>query len=377
MNHKYDYIIIGAGAAGLSLVHYILDSGLSESKVLIIDRDSKETNDRTWCFWEKEVGPFESIIHKCWGNANFKSKYHTEILELSPFVYKMIRGADFYGLIKTQISKNPNIEFLLGEVSNVLDDIAEPKVVVDGVTYASKFVFDSRFSLTDIQLNKKDHLTLQHFKGWFIKTSSPSFDPNVLTFMDFDIPQKGGTRFMYVLPFSEDRALVEFTLFTPDLLEDQEYIDQLKIYINQELAIEDYEIEEEEFGVIPMSTAKFNRGDGRVLKIGTTGGLSKGSTGFTFQRIQEDCKEIVQGLMSDSITFRKSSQRFSFYDEILLNVLATNKLSGEEVFGKLFKRNSTETVLSFLNEKTRFNEELGIMMKSPTLPFTKAFFEQL
>lgn len=377
MNHKYDYIILGAGAAGLSLVHYILNSELRDSKVLLVDRDTKELNDRTWCFWEKEAGPFESIIHKRWESALFKSAYHSETLDLKPFEYKMIRGADFYGFIKSQISKVTNVDFKVGEAQAVTDDNAEPKVVVGGDTFVASYIFDSRFALSDIQLRKKDHLTLQHFKGWFIKTTKPSFDPETLTFMDFDIPQLGGTRFMYVLPFSEDRALIEFTLFTSDILEDREYVDQLKSYINEGLGIVKYEIVEEEFGVIPMSTAKFNRGEGRVIKIGTAAGLSKGSTGFTFQRIQEDCNAIVQGLCSGSLTFRKSSPRFNFYDEILLNVLATNKLSGEEVFGKLFQRNTTETVLSFLNEKTRFSEELGIMMKSPTIPFTKAFFEQL
>ena len=48
----YDYIIAGAGGAGLSLLHYLLASPvLSNQQILVIDQSLQKTNDRTWCFW--------------------------------------------------------------------------------------------------------------------------------------------------------------------------------------------------------------------------------------------------------------------------------------------------------------------------------------
>ena len=38
---------------------------------------------------------------------------------------------------------------------------------------------------------------------------------------------------MYVLPFSYTEALVEYTLFSKDLLEDKEYEDEIKQYLTQ------------------------------------------------------------------------------------------------------------------------------------------------
>ena len=49
----YDYIIIGAGAAGLMLANAIAnDSYFQDKTVLLLDKDPKNSNDRTWCFWE-------------------------------------------------------------------------------------------------------------------------------------------------------------------------------------------------------------------------------------------------------------------------------------------------------------------------------------
>jgi lycopene beta-cyclase len=61
---RYDYIIAGAGAAGLSLLTRMIACGkFSDKKILIIDKAAKTVNDRTWCFWEKEQGFFEDIVY--------------------------------------------------------------------------------------------------------------------------------------------------------------------------------------------------------------------------------------------------------------------------------------------------------------------------
>ena len=52
--NKYDYIIIGAGASGLLLADAMgNDSFFADKKILILDKEAKKTNDRTWCYWEK------------------------------------------------------------------------------------------------------------------------------------------------------------------------------------------------------------------------------------------------------------------------------------------------------------------------------------
>ncbi|MEZ4930893.1 MAG: lycopene cyclase family protein [Saprospiraceae bacterium] len=53
----FDIAIIGAGAAGLQLALAMQrDAFFSTKKILVLDKDQKDSNDRTWSFWEKGAG---------------------------------------------------------------------------------------------------------------------------------------------------------------------------------------------------------------------------------------------------------------------------------------------------------------------------------
>ena len=77
----------------------------------------------------------------------------------------------------------------------------------------------------------------QHFVGFFIKTLEDSFNNESATFMDFNIPQKGNTRFMYILPYSENEALFEYTLFSENLLPISEYETEIENYLREKTKI--------------------------------------------------------------------------------------------------------------------------------------------
>ena len=49
----YDYIIVGAGA-GLSLADRLCDPAFAGLNILVIDKEIKTGNDRTWCSWYKK-----------------------------------------------------------------------------------------------------------------------------------------------------------------------------------------------------------------------------------------------------------------------------------------------------------------------------------
>ena len=96
----YDYIIAGAGGAGLSLLHYLLASPiLSNKQILVIDQSLNKTNDRTWCFWEISAHEFESLVHHRWDAISIHAESFSKAFPTSPFLYKMIQGIDFYNYV--------------------------------------------------------------------------------------------------------------------------------------------------------------------------------------------------------------------------------------------------------------------------------------
>ena len=108
-------------------------------------------------------------------------------------------------------------------------------------------------------ITEKHHWLLQHFKGWQIKTPEPTFDSQVATLMDFRTGQQHGTSFCYVLPLSDKEALIEYTLFTPTVLKDEQYDSELINYISNVLHLSNYEVTDTEFGVIPMTNYRFKK----------------------------------------------------------------------------------------------------------------------
>ena len=377
---QYDYIICGSGAAGLSLLMNLMQNKAFDNKsILVVDKEKKNVNDRTWCFWEQQPGLFEPIVHHSWQQVHFYSNYFSGLLHLQPYTYKMIRGLDFYNYVLEKALLRPNISFVTGNVQALANDVNKARVIVDGDSFRADYVFNS-IMLHQPSVPKEKYYLLQHFKGWLIETAEPVFEDGKATLMDFRVSQRHGTTFVYVLPLSPNRALVEYTLFTGDTLPRQEYDIALGDYIRQFLSLSEYKIIEEEFGIIPMTNINFHTHEGRVINIGTAGGQTKASSGYTFNFIQKHAKKITEQLLKNEKPISNTGlfdKRFKLYDSTLLNILTHNKLGGDRVFADLFKKNEPSRVLRFLDNESSLKDELNIMGSVPSKVFMKAALQEL
>jgi lycopene beta-cyclase len=176
------------------------------------------------------------------------------------------------------------------------------------------------------------------------------------------------------MPFSANSALVEYTLFTEDTLTQKEYDQGLDLYLRAQLGLDEWEIIEEEFGIIPMTNHRFQRQNGCIVNIGTAGGMTKASSGYTFRFIQKDTERIVQQMSKHSKpNYRhRDHSRFFWYDSIFLNILQLKKLHGADIFTDLFSQNDAGKILKFLDNETSFQEEVKILWSMPQWPFMKA-----
>lgn len=375
MESRFDYIISGAGASGLSLAYHLNQAGLTNKRILLVDKAPKTTNDRTWCFWEAGKNPFEQLLYRQWRKLNFFAEDVEQSLDMGPYAYKMLRGIDFYTFMDDWLAQQPNITRLLGEVTGVSEGSTGAKVCVGDKEFHAQFAFNSiRFPKMQDARRKTHHMLLQHFKGWVIETEADAFDPDTATLMDFRVPQGDDTRFVYIMPFSARKALVEFTVFGRSIWPDADYRSYLRNYLSDVLKLDEYKIHEEETGVIPMTDAPFaTRPSAHVCNIGTAGGRTKPSTGYTFLRIQQQVMQIASTLKhTGQPETTENRLRFKGYDSILLNVLDKQRRQGVRVFAELYARNPAWRIFKFLDEQTSLNEDLQVMRSTHLPTFARA-----
>ncbi|TLP71202.1 lycopene cyclase family protein [Maribacter sp. ACAM166] len=378
--NNYDYIIIGAGASGLLLADAMGgDSFFAQKKILLLEKDSKKTNDRTWCYWEKGKGHFDAILHKKWDTIHFEGKVISKRTQIAPYSYKMIKGIDFYNHFLKRIESYSNITFKQEEVVNLQETSTEVTVQTQNNCYNGHYVFNSLFNFKMATQQKQFPILQQHFIGWVIKTEKPVFNASEVTYMDFSIPQKGNTRFMYVLPNSNNTALIEYTLFSEQLLDKEEYEEQIKQYIRDRYQCEAYEIIETEAGSIPMTCYDFRENHTkRIRYIGTAGGWAKPSTGYTLMSTANKIPKLVEYIKKgEPLKKLNLKNKFWYYDVLFLDVLHADNANGYAIFESLFKSLSPQKVFKFLDEKTTLREDLAFINSCPKFPFLKAFFKRL
>lgn len=376
---KYDYIILGSGLSGLLIAFRMAnDSWFDNKSIVIIDKEIKNQNDRTWCFWEETDGEFDAILSKTWEKAFIGNKAFQQSFKTEPYLYKMIRSSHFYKLVLDKILTKSNFSFEKDEIISWKQH--SDSVAIQGInqSYSGHFLLNSFSDLNPVLNQKKYPYLKQHFIGWFIKTQEPVFDDSEVKFMDFTIEQNGNTRFMYVLPVSKTEALFEYTLFSEKLLEKSVYEKAIEHYL-QNHSIYDYEIVEKEAGNIPMTCFPFhNQNSERILFTGTAGGWTKASTGFTFFNSKKQAGKLVEFLKTNqNLTQFHQKNRYWFYDLILLEVLHQNNELGAQLFGTLFQKNSIQDIFQFLNEEGTILSDLKVMLTLPKWIFMKATFRAL
>lgn len=377
MKH-YDYIFCGSGLAALLTVNEMIYSEkFSDKSILLIDSDSKITNDRTWCFWD-DTAVFDEIVSKKWNEAVFANDTFQRKLDLDPYQYKMIKGLDFYNHIFGIIARHKNVHFLNDKVVDSLDLGKHCIVKTLQKSFTCNKIFNSIFNPKEVIAQQKYPFIQQHFLGWYIETKEAIFAPEKVTFMDFSVEQKNNTRFMYVLPFSKNKALIEYTLFSANLLPKETYENEIKSYIKK-LGITSFTITETEQGNIPMTCYPFWKHNTKnIINIGSAGGWTKASTGYTFKNAAKKAKKLVPFLTQEN-NFKKfhKKDKFWFYDLLLLDVLSKRNDLGSTVFSSLFHAGSPTLIFKFLDEETSLLEDLKVILKCPKKPFIKVLVERL
>lgn len=372
---RYFYVIIGGGLAGLQLARQLSrDVFFKGKKIAIIDSDFSMPV-KTWCFWEKGKGKWDDLLTKSWDKGKFISSEENIDLQLSPYTYKMIKAKDYHQKLQDEIEESGDIEFITDEIQKI--DPVTMKAKGQKKSYGATHFFDSRVDPSYLE-SKKYTTIFQHFKGWEVETEKPVFTPDSFTMMDYRIKYPDATAFTYILPFTEKKALVEYTFFSPFLTEDKVYDEMLQQYFEKILKTKDFQIKSTETGVIPMTDFPFDKANTeQITKIGTGGGWVKPSTGYSFKNTEKRIGKIIENIKSGKLPGENLiNNKFRKYDAIFLDVLAQNNQKGEEIFTKFYKKNSPQDIFRYLDEETSVSEDLKIMLSLYSFDFVTSFFRK-
>ncbi len=352
---EFDYIIIGGGCAGLSLAYELeTHNKLKDKKIAIIEPRDEYIRDKTWSFWKVFSHNFEDCVKKNWKNFTINLPNETKHVECQKTPYQTIDSGLFYNKILSKLKLNKNIIFFKN---------------INEVNKYNSIIFNSVPQYD----NKKENLW-QHFCGVEIETEKEFFDDGIFNLMDFACEQRDKVHFFYTLPFAKNKALVETTWISEldnDKLKD--YDEQIDDYLRNHLNIKNFKINYKEIGAIPLFRKK-NVKKLNEINIGSIGGMTRLSTGYTFLNIQEQSKYIRENIDNiNKVKLFKINKKYDFLDAIFLRVLKKNSSEMGDVFYKIFNC-SPSTAINFLSNKSNLFEDLEVISKMPKWMFVKQLF---
>ncbi|MFQ6143152.1 lycopene cyclase family protein [Streptomyces seoulensis] len=379
-----DAVVVGGGAAGLSLAHRL--AGLGSLTVTLVEAPDgpRRPAERTWCYWDRGADDLDEAVGASWTRLRVHGADGAPVtVEAWPFSYRMIRSPALERLVHDRLARTPGGRLLRATADTVRTtttaDGARAEVdctTPDGrrLTLRARHVFDSRPLPAEPPARTR---LLQHFRGWFVHTDTARFDPAVADLMDFRVPQpRHGLAFGYVLPLSPDRALVEYTEFSRTPLTAPAYEAALARYTRDVLRLGAFTVEAAEQGVIPMTDARFPRRDGAVVRIGTAGGATRPATGYTFAAVQRQSRAVAAALSTGRAhTPRPHRRRTLAMDAVLLRALDTGRIDGPAFFTTLFRDVPPHRLLRFLDGATTLGEDWSVGLCCPVAPMLRTALE--
>ncbi len=372
MHNNFQYVIIGAGSAGLQLASLLLKAPKNlVGSILLLEKSPVHEN-KTWCFWDSIEHKYTGLVKKTWGSTQFSAAGFSKSENTGPVVYQYVESGDFYDFYMESFKSQERITVRYGVADRVSCEGEQCFVMLGDETICCEYIFCTDPTL----LNRNDEVSdgvLQSFLGWQVTFESPVFNADCATMMDFEHSIAGETNFMYVLPFSPYEALVECTFFAESVKDEAIYKRQIETYITKKYG-QDYQLVREERGLIPMRLLRDNQLPvNRIIPIGLAAGCIKASTGYSFTRNRRYAKHIYQQVLEEKeITAPKWKKRFLFYDSLFISILKHQPGVMQKILVQLFRKNKISLVLKFLDEDTNIFEEAIIFSTLPKWPFLKS-----
>jgi lycopene beta-cyclase len=376
MSEVFDLVILGGGCAGLSLSMALEAHGARAPRTLVIESRTEYKNDRTWCFWSERSKVLPYKIQHLWQTMRVSNGGQSVSLDCGATPYHMLAGEDFYTSALAAIARQPNITLQMGT-----SVISEPHF--DGSVWTFKTSAGSISACNVVDTRPPNTVanggsTLwQSFYGVEVDCGAAVFDDITLDLMNFLEPDPRHVPFVYVLPVSPTRALIELTVFGAQPLGPNALGKQLNLAVVKLVNGEPFKTLRSEHGILPMGlNGATTPTHESYVRVGVMAGSARPSTGYSFQRIQLWAHECAASLAHDRqpAPHRPDPLPLRLMDRIFLEVLRADPVRGGAIFFALFSRANTASVIRFLSGRGGVVDSLAVVLAMPFAPFLRSAF---
>ena len=344
---KMPVAVLGAGCAALSLA--ARSNAFPSHQFTIIDPETHVSDDHIWGFWAMPwLSHVTSVTRKTWHNWRIISPDLMLELSSKTHPYCALSRHEWLNQCR-QRATNAGVRIV-----NSLDHL-NPRQILDSRPPKSP-----------------PGALLQHFLGYEITSNHDVFEPDTAILMDFRCDQTRGVHFIYYLPFTQRRALVESTLFSTSLVSEDFYDKAIKRYLTDPLGCTDYTIKRRERGVIPMASLQQRESD--ITGIGANGGAIRPSSGYAFSFIQKQIDQISNSAKPGKpLQVKKPHSRFEIMmDQIFLKVIRRQPSLAPVIFTSLARYLNGDEFACFLSGEANIKIWLKVVFAMPTWPFLLA-----
>lgn len=244
----FDYLLVGGGL-GNALIALALRETRPEARVALVEQHAALGGNHVWCFHAGDVDegarPFVSrLVGARWPRYEVRFPELSRTLE-SP--YAAVRSERLDQVVREAfIGRNGSRLFLQ---SRAVRASKHRVTLATGEELHGAVVIESRGP----EALGNAHAGYQKFLGLELKLKRPSPVAHPVL-MDACVPQHDGFRFLYVLPFAQDRVLLEDTYFSDSSELDRERLEREIFRYARQNGFDIDHVVRQESGVLPLPT---------------------------------------------------------------------------------------------------------------------------
>ena len=270
-----DIAIVGGGLAG-GLAAYALSVKRPDLAVHLIDPSPTFGGNHVWSFFTSDIDPadwwiVEPFIDHTWDRYEARFPAQSRQFE-SPF--NSIRSQNFDHRLRALLPPQGPVMGEAVALSPTSVYLADQRKIMAGGVFDGRGVAD---------LGQLD-FGWQKFVGHEYRTTRPHGLTHPIV-MDATVDQIDGYRFVYALPFADDRIFIEDTYYSDGPEIDR---DAMAARIREYAAAQGWDLGElihQEIGALPVTMGgnfdAYWRSGGEAAKIGVRAALFHGTTGFS------------------------------------------------------------------------------------------------